>query len=66
MYSHKIEVIEANRDGNTLYQVSNWQTSGQAQEGVTPTLGGVLTLISTLNMAGERYWNDYKVVASFT
>jgi uncharacterized protein (TIGR02246 family) len=53
VHSHKIEVIETQRDGNVLYQVSKWQASGQAQDGVTPTFGGVVTLVSKLNEAGE-------------
>ena len=53
VHSHKIEVLEVHRNGNTLYQVSNWQASGQAKDGVTPTFGGVVTLISTLNEQGE-------------
>lgn len=53
VHSHKIEAIEVFRDRNTLYQVSNWQASGKAQDGVTPTFGGVVTLVSKLNEQGE-------------
>jgi len=53
VHSHKIDVIEIQREGDVLYQVSNWQASGPEQDGVTPTFGGVVTLISKLNPAGE-------------
>ena len=53
VHSHKISIIEIEREGNVLYQVSNWQASGQAQDGVIPTFGGVVTLVSKLNEAGE-------------
>lgn len=53
VHGHTIEVVDSYRDGNTLYQVSNWQASGQEKDGVTPTFGGVVTLVSKLNEQGE-------------
>jgi ketosteroid isomerase-like protein len=53
VHNHEIEVVDSYRDGNTLYQVSNWSASGQEADGVTPTFGGVVTLISKLNEQGE-------------
>jgi len=53
VHNHAIEVVDSYRDGNTLYQVSNWSASGQEAGGVTPTFGGVVTLISKLNEQGE-------------
>jgi len=53
VHGHAIEVVDSYRDGNTLYQVSNWSASGQEEDGVTPTFGGVVTLISKLNEQGE-------------
>lgn len=53
VHSHKIEVVEVYRDGNTLYQVSNWQASAKSQDGETSTFGGVVTLISNINEQGE-------------
>jgi ketosteroid isomerase-like protein len=53
VHNHAIKVVDSYRDGNTLYQVSNWSASGQEADGVTPTFGGVVTLISKLNEQGE-------------
>jgi uncharacterized protein (TIGR02246 family) len=53
VHSHSIDVVEVYRDGDTLYQVSNWQASGKEQDGVIPTFGGVVTLVSKLNEQGE-------------
>ena len=53
VHGHAIEIVDIYRDGNTLYQVTNWSASGQEKDGVTPTFGGVLTLISKLNEQGE-------------
>lgn len=53
VHNHTIEVVESHRDGDLLYQVSHWQAEGKAQEGVTPKFGGIVTLISKLNAAGE-------------
>lgn len=53
VHEHSIEVIDSYIDGNTLYQVSNWSASGQEQDGVSPTFGGVVTLVSKLNKQGE-------------
>jgi ketosteroid isomerase-like protein len=53
VHNHAIEVVDSYRDGNTLYQVSNWSASGQEADGVTPTFGGVVTLVSKLNEQGE-------------
>lgn len=53
VHNHTIEVVESDLDGDTLYQVSYWQASGQTKDGVTPTFGGVVTLISKRNDAGE-------------
>ncbi len=39
----KISTIEIGREGNVLYQVSNWQAPGQAQNGVIPTFGCVVS-----------------------
>ncbi|MEM6998994.1 MAG: DUF4440 domain-containing protein, partial [Pseudomonadota bacterium] len=53
VHSHMIEVLEVNRNGDTLYQVANWQASGKEKDGIKPTFGGVITLVSTLNEEGE-------------
>jgi len=53
VHSHAIEVVDSYREGNTLYQVSNWSALGREADGVTPTFGGVVTLISKLNEQGE-------------
>jgi ketosteroid isomerase-like protein len=53
VHNHAIEVVDSYREGNTLYQVSNWSASGQESDGVTPTFGGVVTLVSKLNEQGE-------------
>ncbi len=53
VHNHKIEAVESYRDGDTLYQVANWQASGQVNEGVAPTFGGMVTLVSQRNANGE-------------
>ena len=53
VHAHQITVIDSFRDGNTLYQISNWSASGKEQEGVIPSFGGIVTLISKLNEQGE-------------
>jgi len=53
VHGHVIEVVDSYRDGNTLYQVSNWSASSQEKDGVTSTFGGVVTLVSKLNEHGE-------------
>jgi len=53
VHNHTIEVVESYRYNDTLYQVAKWQASGQAQEGVTPVFGGIVTLISQRNVHGE-------------
>jgi ketosteroid isomerase-like protein len=53
VHDHAIEVIECYRDGDFLYQVSKWSALGQESEGVTPSFGGVVTLISRKDAQGE-------------
>jgi len=53
VHAHQITVVDSFRDGNTLYQISNWSASGKEQEGVTPSFGGIVTIISKLNEQGE-------------
>lgn len=53
VHQHNIKVVDSFRDGDILYQVAYWQAAGQEKDGVTPTFGGVVTLISKLNPEGE-------------
>lgn len=53
VHNHSIEIVESHMDAGMLYQIGYWQAHGKETDGVSPTFGGVVTLISQKDESGQ-------------
>jgi uncharacterized protein (TIGR02246 family) len=62
VHNHSIEVIDAHRSGNVVYEVANWRAEGAEKDGKTPEHKGVLLKVMTRSADGKwrstsHVWN---------
>lgn len=56
VHDHSIEVIEAHRNGDVLYEVARWQAHGTNENGETTSFGGILA--STFHRDKDGNWRS--------
>lgn len=57
VHDHSIEVIEAHKAGDMLYEVAHWQAHGTDAEGNTTSFGGIL--VNIFRRTGEDTWRSH-------
>ena len=60
--NHKLEIVTAGGDDNTLYQVAKWGANGAEKDGIKESYGGITTSVYVKDARGKwvarsHVWN---------
>ena len=63
VHNHTLEIVEAGRSGNAIYQIAKWSALGAEINGETPSFGGITTSVYEQSIDGKwlaltHVWNS--------